>query len=233
MSEENYHEILKQLEEKASLKQEIYRNTLEVFNTIKSKLFKLGAKMKKDYELKDPSVEILYKENNQFEVQLKFSGDMLVLSMHSNVFTFEPSHSLYRTEYIKADNSRSYFGIIYIHNFLADSIKYNRLSDMGYLIARIFVNKEGHFMVEGEGQLGFLYEDFSNDIICEEVLDNILERSIIYCLDSDLLLRPFAQEKEISLHQKQSMLANSGYPTGKHIGYLFKSEIEQQNNTNP
>lgn len=227
--EDNYKEILGKLESKASLKQAIYRSTAEVFGLTKTILAKIAAKLHTDYTQKDPSVEVAFKENNQFEAQLKFSGDMLMISMHSNVFNFEKGHSIFQTGYVKADESLSYCGVIYVHNFLADSIKYNRLADEGSLIARILVNKEKHFLVEGDGALGFLYEDFAENTVTEENLTDILERSILLCLNTDLLLPPFAQIKDVTLHQKQSLIAASGYPTGKRLGYLFNSEIQQNN----
>jgi len=155
---------------------------------------------------------------------------MLLLSMHSNVFNFEEGHRVFSSSYVKADPSLSYCGVIYIHNFLADSIKYNRLADEGTLIARILVNKEKRFIVEGEGQLGFLYESFSDGEISEEILTRIFELAILDCMDTDLQLPPYAAVKDITLHQKQTILAASGYPTGKRLGYQFKAEIQQNNN---
>ncbi|NQX39105.1 hypothetical protein SAMN05421820_102527 [Pedobacter steynii] len=230
MDTENYGKILKEFECKASLKQAIYRNTTEIFEQLKKQLSKTAGRLKHDYGAKDSSVEIDYKENNKFEAQLKFSGDMLMVSMHSNIFNFEPTHSIFQTKYIKDDPYLSYCGIIYIHNFLADSIRYNRLADQGSLIARILINKDKHFMVEGEGALDFLYQDIANNLVTEEKLTDIIERSILFCLDSDLLIPPFAQIKDVTLNQKQSMLAASGFPTGKRLGYQFKAEIEQNNN---
>lgn len=227
--EDNYKEILSKLESKASLKQAIYRSTAEVFGLTKTILSKIAARLYQDYTLKDPSVEVSYKEINQFESHMKFSGDMLMISMHSNVFNFDDGHSIFQTSYVKADRSLSYCGIIYVHNFLADSIKYNRLSDEGSLVARILVNKEKHFLVEGDGSLGFLYEDFGSNVISEDILTDILQRSILSCLNEDLLLPPYAQMKEVTLHQKQSLIAASGYPTGKRLGYLFHSELPQNN----
>lgn len=226
----NYQRILERLENKASLKQEIYRNTIEIFGIAKKALSKIASKLHHDYHAKDPSVEISYKDTSQFEAELKFSGDMLLLSMHSNIFSFEEGHRIFQSSYIKANPSLNYCGIIYIHNFLADSIKYNRLADEGSLIARVLINKEKHFIVEGVGQLGFLYESFSDNEINEEVLTNIFELAILDCIDTDLQLPPYAQVKDINLHQKQTITAASGYPTGKRLGYMFKSEIQSNNN---
>ncbi len=227
---DNYKEILNQLECKGSLKQEIYRCTMDVFGLAKKVVSKISSRLHQDYSLKDPSVEVNYRDTSQFEAQLKFSGDMLLLSMHSNVFNFEEGHRIFQSSYIKADPSLSYCGVIYIHNFLADSIKYNRLGDEGSLVARILINKEKHFMVEGVGQLGFLYEAFSNEEINEEVLTHIFELAILNCMENDLRLPPFAQVKDVTLHQKQTIVAASGYPTGKRLGYMFNAEM--QSNTN-
>lgn len=229
MKDENYKEILCKLESKASIKQAIYRSTAEVFGLTKSILSKLASKLHQDYVHKDPSVEVSYKEINQFESHLKFSGDLLMISMHSNIFNFGAGHSIFQSDYVKEDESLSYCGAIYIHNFLADSIKYNRLSDEGTLIARILINKEKHFLVEGEGPLGFLYENLAVNTVTQENMTDILERSMIFCLNSDLLLPPFAQVKDVTLHQKQSLITASGYPTGKRLGYLFNSEVQQLN----
>lgn len=227
MDTDNYSKILSEFENKASLKQAIYRNTTETFALLKKQLFKIAAKLQSDYTAKDPSVEVHFKESSKFEAELKFSGDMLMVSMHSNVFSFDRSSSMFQTNYIKEDESLGYCGAIYIHNFLADSVKYNRLADEGSLIARILVNKEMHFIVEGEGPLDFLYQNMADNIISEEKLTDIIERSILFCLNSDLMLPPFAQIKDVTLNQKQTMLAASGYPTGKNLGYQFKAELEQ------
>ena len=46
---------------------------------------------------------------------------------------------------------RTYCGVINMYNFLSDSFKYNRENDLGYLIGRMFINKENTF-VEGKGK---------------------------------------------------------------------------------
>ncbi len=230
MDKSNHQQILELLKCKSSLKQEIYRNTLEVFGLVKKVLSKTASNLHQDYSIKDPSVEVMYRETGQFEAELKFSGDMLLISMHSNVFNFEEGHSIFQTSYIKTDSSLSYCGVIYIHNFLADSVKYNRLADEGTLLARILINKEKHFLVEGEGALGFLYEVFGENVISETALKDIIERSILLCLNTDLQLPRFAQIKDITLNQKQSIVTASGYPTSKRLGYLFNAELNQNTN---
>ena len=94
----------------------------------------------------DQNVKALYSSKGKFEAQLKFSGDALLFNMHTNVFDFPSSHSLHRTKYVKEDQMRSFCGIIHIYNFLSDSLKYNRLNDEGYLIARVLLIKRIIFL---------------------------------------------------------------------------------------
>ena len=56
--------------------------------------------------------------------------------------------------YPEENPNRGFCGLIHIYNFLNDSFKYNRVHDLGYLIGRIFINHENHFMVQGKRQLG-------------------------------------------------------------------------------
>ncbi|MGB4398962.1 MAG: hypothetical protein WBJ10_06300 [Daejeonella sp.] len=221
-----YDHILKLLEQKACLKQDIFRTTHSVFERFKAQLKEIGDKMHTDFKDKDPDVEIQYSEKGDFEAQLKFSGDVLVISMHSNVFSFPPEHAVNQLKYVKDEPTRKYCGVIHIHNFLADSLKYNRTSDVGYLLGRIFINYEEHFFVEGQSQLGFLFNSFGKGKIKPAQIVEILELAIIYCMDFDLLTPPFETVRQISLQEKQFMGANSGYPTGKRMGYKFRTELD-------
>lgn len=223
---DSYQHILKLLENKASVKQQIYQTTSSVFNRFKAELQTIEADMKADFKNKDANIEISYSDKGDFEVQLKFSGDVLVLSMHSNVFSFPPDHEINKLKYVTEDPSRQYCGIIHIHNFLADSLKYNRGADIGYLIGRIFINKDEHFFVDGQSQLGFLFNSFWKGKIKKEQIRKIIELAIIYCMDFDLLTPPFETVRQITLEEKQYMGSNSGYPTGKRMGYKFKTELD-------
>ena len=148
--------IIELLKTKSSTKQEVYRITQSVFKDLNKVLKKKVEQMSSQMQNHDNSVEIEYNPKGDFETQIKFSGDVLIFHMHSNIFDFPPSHEIHKTSYVKEDKYRSFCGVIHIYNFLSDSLKYNRLNDVGHLIGRIFVNKESHYFVEGEKQLGFL-----------------------------------------------------------------------------
>jgi hypothetical protein len=113
--------------------------------------------------------------------------------------------------------------MIMIYNFLSDSIKYQRYNDVGYLIARIFINKDGHFFTQGRNQFDFLFNDFENNTITGEVLDKIIETAIIQSVDFDLFVPPFDAIKEISLSQKVLESGTTAIKTGKRVGYIMGS----------
>jgi len=139
---ESYQHILKLLENKAAVKQKIFQTTTNVFTQFKTVLHQICLDMQAYFSKELQNIEIAYSDKGDFEVQLKFSGDVLILSMHSNVFSFPPEHEVNKLKYVEENPLRKYCGIIHIHNFLADSLKYNRSSDIGYLIGRIFINMD-------------------------------------------------------------------------------------------
>ena len=65
--------------------------------------------------------------------------------MHTNTFSFDKSHQIWNSSYVKEDEYKAYCGVINVYNFLSDSFKYNRANDLGYMIGRLFINKEKHF----------------------------------------------------------------------------------------
>ena len=144
--------------------------------------------------------------------------------MHSNVFEFPRNHEVMRTPYIKEDKQRSYCGIIYIFNFLADSFKYNRIYDSGYLIGRVFVNVENHYFVEGKREVGLLYPNFGSSVLNKEAVDGIIQSAMLYTINFDLLTPPYNQMKEVSVQEIQAALDAMLIKTGKRMGFRFEAD---------
>ena len=218
-TEEN---IVKLLKEKASTKQKIYRITKNVFANFQDVLQEKANIL--NNEVQDKDVEVSYEESGDFDAKLKFSGDTLLFHMHSNIFDFDSSHQIHKTSYVKEDKMRSFCGVINIYNFLSDSLKYNRLNDAGFLIARIFINKDNHFFVEGDKQLGFLFNDFVNQQIDEVQICKIIDTAMIYALNFDLQTPNFNDVKVVSLHQILDINNNHKIKTSKRLGFKFSSE---------
>jgi len=214
--------IIELLKTKASTKQKVFRKTKEVFAE-----FQQYLKAKSDIinnELADKDVQVVYSSAGDFESKLKFSGDTLLFHMHSNVFDFPNSHSIHKTKYVKEDKLRSFCGVINIYNFLSDSLRYNRMNDAGYLIARVFINKDKHFFVEGDKQLGFLFNDFINQQINTDQIDKIINETMVYALNFDLQAPNFNDVKVVSVHQILDMNNNQKLKTAKRMGYKFSFE---------
>ena len=218
--------IIESLKNKSSLKQDIFDITKDVFSNFKKNLNDIHTELNTEIMGFDDRVGFTVKETGDFEAELKFSGDVLVFTMHTNVFNFDSNHSIYKSDYIKEDPSRSYCGLIQIYNFLADSFKYNRNGDIGYLLARIFINKDKHFFIEGKRQLGFLYNDFANSEMNDVYIKAIIESAIIYAIDFDLLVPPYEAIQSITVQEMRSFKAEAGIRTGKRLGFQFSYDSE-------
>ncbi|MBA3970684.1 MAG: hypothetical protein H0X46_00800, partial [Bacteroidetes bacterium] len=182
------------------------------------------AELSKSTASIDKRIVIEYREKGEFEFELRVAGDLLIFVMHTNIFEFDRTHPLWKSSYVKEEHSRSFCGMINIYNFLNDSFKYSRVSDLGYAIGRIFINKEDHYFVEGKRQLGFLYNDFIHAVIDENALKSVLESTILYCMNFDLFTPPFDAVKEISVQDMQSASESMQIKTGKRLGFRFQAD---------
>src|SRR5690606_33645615 len=122
--------IIRLLEAKASTKQLVYRETTAIFARLKEQINKVATSLNNTICEIDKHVVVEFRDKGNYEGEIHFSGDILLFNMHTNVFTFDANHPMWKTGYIKEDKRRAYFGMINIYNFLADSFKFNRLNDV-------------------------------------------------------------------------------------------------------
>jgi len=212
-------QILKLLKEKSVMKQDVFRNTIQTFGMLRDVCKEVSNDLKSELEQVDKRVTINFLEVNQTAMQLKVAGDMLEFYMHTNVFEFEKSHPMFKTGYIKQNEFNSYCGIINIYNFLADSFQFNRLNDLGYLVARIFVNREMKFFIEAKGSLGLKHNTFSAEPVSKEVLKEIIQDLMIFIISFDLYTPPFDAVREVSVNEMQEKTSSVSLRTGKRLGY--------------
>lgn len=218
--------ILQTLKDKSLLKQEVFTITRDVFKQLKSSLLKIHDDLLRRTQNENMRLYFNYQEKGDFEAAYAFAGDTLIFHMHTNVFNFDRSNSIWKTTYIKENENRAYCGVINIYNFLTDSFRYNRENDVGYLIARIFINYEKHYFVEGKRQLGFLYNDFPNAVIDEATLSKIIESAILYTLDFDLLTPGYGQVKQVSVMEINANSEILQQRTGKRLGFRFQADSD-------
>jgi hypothetical protein len=212
--------ILKLLSEKSVMKQDVYSNTIAVFNELKEILKEKSDELQAEILHLDKRINIFAKDISLQAIQLKVAGDILDFQMHSNVFQFERSHPMFKTSYVKNNELSSFCGVISVYNFLADSYKYNRLNDVGYLIARIFINREKKFFLETKTQIGYKYNAFSEGVITKEHLIDILNELIIYAVNFDLLTPPFDSVRQVTVFEMQEKSSSAALRTGKRLGYV-------------
>lgn len=210
------------LEKKAALKQDLFDDTKRMFDRFKKHLGNEITSLRKS--IPDERVRLRVVDKGDFEIQVFIGSDVLVYHMHTNIFRLPDEHPLWKSDYMVTDKQRGYFGIINIYNFLADSYLQNRLNDIGYLIGRIFVNKDEHFMVEGKGQLGFLFRDLSETTLNDAVMCHIINVSFVYALEFDLLTPPYELISKVSVSQMFEISSNEQISTGKRLGFKFESE---------
>ncbi len=222
--ESKISQIKELLCQKSVVKQQVFRLTQTIFRDLKMVLREVETELTPKLVEAAPYVEVKYSDKGDFEAHLKFSGDTMVIMMHTNVFDFDHEHHVNKSAYVKEDSLREFCGMIQIYNFLSDSIRYNRDQDIGYLIARIFINKDGHFFVEGKRPLSFLFSDLERNVISPEALRSVVEESMLFCLNFDLMAPPMDSISYISVDQKNRMSHSSGMPTGKRLGFSMSAD---------
>ena len=214
--------IAEGLREKSSAKQAIFRATQAAFTLLRQVSQQLCLELTQKVTTNvDASVKIECLPVNDMEFHIRFSGDLLVFVMHSNIITFPDEFPLLGTPYVAADFRRRFFGHIMAYNFMADSIRYQRLSDPGYLLGRLLVNIEGHYFLESVQELEMPDTDMSDDLITPEALRLFVESAMIAAVNNDLLAPPLPEIQRISVKQK---LENQQVSRGSKVGFSFSHQ---------
>ena len=229
---EKKQDIINTIKEKSVLKQKVYDYTFESFGIVKEILKDMAGDVNGNLGNIDPRVKLEYTDRSSFDAQLKVAGDILFFSMHSNIFQFDREHPAWKTPYIQKNKFNAYSGIINIYNFLFDSIKYSRQDDLGYLIARIFINHEKQYFVEGKRQMGMLFSNYGNEEITKKSLEIIISTAIQYALEFDLLVPPYDTVKIATVGQAEAKIQHSRVITGKRLGFQFNSDDVLEKNSN-
>lgn len=223
-SDEKKQSIISTLKTKSLLKQKVYDNTLHSFCLIKELLKEIAKEINQDLPAGDNRIKPEFTDRGQFDAQIRVAGDVLLFSMHSNIFQFDREHPVWKTAYVQKNKFNAYSGIINIYNFLADSFRYARLDDLGYLIARIFINHEKQYFVEGKRQMSMFFTNYGNEEISRESLRKIILTAIQYALEFDLLVPPYDTVKIATVGQAEAKIQHSKLITGKRVGFQFNSD---------
>lgn len=218
-------QIVQVLRAKSGMKQDVYKRTVELFEQLKTTLAAVAEDLDNGVKEHDGRLTVTYTDKGSMACELKAAGDLIIFHMHTNVFKLDQSNSLWKGSYLQEDGMRGYFGLINVYNFLNDSFKFNRERDIGYLVARIFLNKDGHFFVQGKKQLGFLYSDLQGSVLDADKLKAVIQSVIQYVLEFDLLAPPYDQVSQVSVSEMNELNANVQVVTGKRLGFKFQAAV--------
>lgn len=220
---DNRKNIIKLLATKSVTKYKTFDTTESTFDLIKEQLKQLAEEVRSELTALGADIPVEYKEKGKYEVEFKVAGDMLLFYMHTNIFEFPKPHYVWQQSYVQEDPMRAYCGSISVYNFLADSFKYNRINDVGYLVARIFVNKDNNFIVEGKQKLGILFNDFARQKIDAELMKKVIESALKYSIELDLIVPPYNSVREVSVFEMQNITSSVSLKTGKKVGFRYKA----------
>ncbi len=225
MEEKNPHErLVELLTSKSALKQDVFKMTFEHFKMLKLVVEEEIDELKK--QITDERVRLSIMNSSEYEIQVAVGSDVLIFHMHTNVFRFEDHHPIWKTSYLDDDKNLGFCGIINVYNFLYDSFHYSRLNDQGYLIGRLLVNKESHYIMEGKGELGYIYRDFVNNVLDKEQLRQIIRRTFCHAIDFDIYTPPYDLVSEVTVYDMQNLISDLKLKTGKRLGFRFEVDKE-------
>ncbi|MCC2546785.1 hypothetical protein LJY25_10050 [Hymenobacter sp. BT175] len=216
--------IYEGLMQKSTAKQAIFRNTSAAFELLKQVSMDLSLELSRRITPQDANVVVEYRSVNEMEFHIRFSGDLLVFVMHSNIVTFPDDYGPMSTPYVEADFRRRFFGHIMAYNFMADSIKYQRLNDPGYLVGRLLINIDNHFYIEGVQQLELPDHDMADNYVTPDALKLFVESAMIAAVNNDLIAPPLKEIQKISVKQK---IENQQVSRASKVGFSFYSQQNQ------
>lgn len=100
--------ILSKISGKSALNQQVFDNTFSVFNALKETLHEMSSELDDQLEEMGHEVKIEYRDRGKFEAQLQVADDILIFSMHSNVFEFNREHIIWQNSYVRDNKANSY-----------------------------------------------------------------------------------------------------------------------------
>lgn len=208
------------LSSKAKLKQKVWKNAIRFFDGLKMEAEAVILELtEKDRD--DDGIRLEFKAISDFEFHVYFGSDLVVFSLQTNIITFDSSHYLMQNKYLQQDIDLTFFGQILIYDFMADSLLYNRTEDTGYLLGRILVNRDNHFMIEGVRDLHYLFEGIEKAVGSKENNQLLIYKSLAVAIDSDLLAPDFKQLQFTTLGVRMKADRELGH--GAKIGFQLST----------
>lgn len=213
------------LESKSTAKQTAYKHICKAFSILQAESKSVVEELKRRAHPSDDDVTVEYNDVHAHEFDVKLAGDMLIFAQGTNIVTLEEAHPILQDEYILQNDVNRYFGQIMVYNFMADSMKYNRTNDPGYLLARLMINHENRFFIEGERDLK-PYNSISPNPVTEDDLKTFVKIVLKMAIENDLVAPAFTEVKAITLNQKRNHTFELG--GAQKIGFRMSYEHQTE-----
>lgn len=226
MANKKAEEIITALQVKAALKAQVQNVAAICFDELYHTLELITGEYNNALQ-GNVKVELMRPSKSVY--QINADEDTLIISLQTGVFQFDRDHEAWKTQYIQENPARSYIAIVNIYNFLSDSFKYDRQEDPGYLVARVFINAEGAFFVEGKRQRGMGHKDFGKKKLDSTNWRKIIEIALEYCIAFDMLVPPYENVMVTDLLHMNLEIQTSKTKMGKRLGFQFKSDDVRDN----
>ncbi|MFM7078879.1 MAG: hypothetical protein ACKOYC_03700 [Bacteroidota bacterium] len=221
---DSFNHIIKSLSDKAVAKLEVGENAAWAFGLFKSQLRKLESEITDAASAIDKRIGVKFVERGPLDLEFRVSDDIIIFSLHTDAFTFDESHPIWKHSGMRAEHGKGYFGMISIYNFLTDSIKFNRVNDQGVLVARVFIDRHRNFFMEGKKQLGLIFNSPGTEVFADSSARRISETIIAHCLDFDIITPAFDQVRIISVQEMIEKSLSSVVSTGKRLGFRLQTD---------
>lgn len=206
---------------KAKLRKQVEANITDGFETLCSVLQQMADEYS---EALGPDVAVRYERRASHVALFTLDADVLVFVQLTDVFNFDRDNQALKTPYVKEDAQRAAVGIVNVYNFMTDSFKYDRDEDMGYLVARIFVNAEGAFFVEGKRQRGVGVDHFGEQKVDADAWRRFAETALKYAAESDALVPPYEMLLQADMATLKGYILASKTKTAKRLGFGFNAD---------
>ena len=97
MSDQSKEAIIELLRQKVILKQQVYEKTKDVFNSLRGLLSQLSSELAIKVKGLSGDMIVSYRDNGEFEAEFTIGDETLLFVIHSNIFTFDSTHSVWKS----------------------------------------------------------------------------------------------------------------------------------------
>ncbi|MEP1033414.1 hypothetical protein [Ekhidna sp.] len=224
MSQDPTESIIEILLNKSTVKQKTYRKVCKAFKQLEKEAQQLIEVLSAKTIDRDQDVKLSVESISKQEFHIRVAGDLLVFVLHTNIITLPEDYEYNKSSYVTDQPLRKYLGQINVYNFMADSFEFNRLNDPGYLLARLLINSENYFIVEGDRQVGFMFKSAAAKELKNVDLNILIKLIISQAAENDLVVPPFPNIRNITVREKLEKTQSLG--AGNKIGFQMSYQNE-------